>query len=172
MQLVIVLIAVAALGLGALIAAGRFGQQQTEPVRDTYEPATDDERLSSDDLEQARFALAPLGYDMAQVDEWIARAAREIDRRDDPGVTEPQSQSQPEPQPEPQPQREPVPAEPARPTSPAPVLAEAWEEPIDRPPAEPAEPTWDTTEPRPPSSPRRAAEGDDEEPDPLEWAPR
>lgn len=82
MQLVIVFVAVAVIGVAALVAAGWFGQQQTEPVRDVYQPPLDGERLRGEDLEHVRFGLTPMGYDMAQVDEWMARMARELDRRD------------------------------------------------------------------------------------------
>ena len=79
MELVIVLIAVAVIGLAALVAAGRFGEQQPEPVRDIYQPPLpDEERLRSDDLENIRFGVTPMGYDMAEVDRWMARLAREL----------------------------------------------------------------------------------------------
>lgn len=83
MQLVIVLIAVIVIGLAALVAAGWFGAQQAEPVRDVYEPPGDMVELTSADLEKIRFGLAPMGYDMAQVDRWMARLARELELRDE-----------------------------------------------------------------------------------------
>lgn len=83
MEIVIVVIAVAMLGLAALVAAGRFGEMQAEPVRDTYQQPVPEGALSAADLEGIRFGIAPLGYDMSQVDELVARMARELDARDD-----------------------------------------------------------------------------------------
>ena len=83
MEIVIVVIAVAVLGLAALVAAGWFGQMQAEPVRDTYQPPVPEGELSAADLEQVRFGVTPLGYDMSQVDELVARVARELDVRED-----------------------------------------------------------------------------------------
>lgn len=76
------LIAVAVLGLAALVAVGRFGQMQAEPVRDTYRPPVPEGELRADDLQGIRFGITPLGYDMAQVDEVMARMARELDARE------------------------------------------------------------------------------------------
>ena len=80
MQGAIVFMAVAVIGLAALIAAGWLGEQQ-EPVHDVYQPPTP-QTISADEVQDVRFGLAPLGYDMAQVDEWMARMAQELDRRD------------------------------------------------------------------------------------------
>lgn len=82
MQLLVVFVAVSVIGLAALVAAGWFGQQQADPVRDVYRPPLDEERLRGDDLKNVRFGLTPMGYDMTEVDEWMARLARELDRRD------------------------------------------------------------------------------------------
>lgn len=82
MEIVIVLIAVAVLGLAALVAVGRFGQMQAEPVRDTYQPPVPEGALRASDLAGIRFGIAPMGYDMEQVDELMARLARELDSRD------------------------------------------------------------------------------------------
>ncbi|WP_432559050.1 DivIVA domain-containing protein [Granulicoccus sp. GXG6511] len=82
MQLIIVLIAVAVIGLAAFVAAGRFGEQ-ADPVRDVYRPPLgDDERVTADDLKDVRFGVTPMGYEMAEVDEWMARMARELELRD------------------------------------------------------------------------------------------
>ena len=82
MELVVVLIAVAVLGAGALAAAGRFGQMQTSPIRDTYRPPVPEGELHAEDLEGIRFGVRPMGYDMTQVDQLMARIARELDVRD------------------------------------------------------------------------------------------
>lgn len=79
MHLVIVLIAVGLLGLAALVAAGKFGQMQSEPIRDQYQPPVNDGPLTAESLKEVRFAVSPMGYDMAQVDEFLARVARDLD---------------------------------------------------------------------------------------------
>lgn len=86
MQLVIVLVAVVVIGLATLVAAGRFGEQPAEPVRDIYQPPfAEHRRLRASDIEGIRFGVTPMGYDMAEVDLWMARIARELNGRDEPG---------------------------------------------------------------------------------------
>lgn len=105
MELVVVLMAVGILGLAALVAVDRFGAMQAEPVRDTYQPPVPAGEMAADDLVDVRFGLAPMGYDMGQVDELMARMARELDERDaqrgvgvltpveEPGQEQPATQS-------------------------------------------------------------------------------
>lgn len=81
MEIVIAAIAVAVLGLGALVAAGRFGGMP-DPVRDTYQPPLPEHGVAGADLDGVRFGVTPLGYDMAEVDQLMARMARELDERD------------------------------------------------------------------------------------------
>lgn len=83
MDLVIVLVAVGLLGLAALVAAGWFGHMQAEPIRDDYQPPLDPGRIQADDLVDIRFATGPMGYNMAQVDEVMARIARELSAREE-----------------------------------------------------------------------------------------
>lgn len=83
MELVIVIVAVVVLGLAAMVAAGKFGEMKAEPVRDVYEPPIPaDGELRADDLEGVRFGVQARGYDMAEVDDLMARMARELDERD------------------------------------------------------------------------------------------
>lgn len=83
MELVIVIVAVVVLGLAAMVAAGKFGEMKAEPVRDVYQPPVPaDRELDADDLEQVRFGVQARGYDMAEVDDLMARMARELDERD------------------------------------------------------------------------------------------
>lgn len=95
MQLVIVLLAVAVLGLAALVAVGRLGEMQADPVRDTYQPPVPEGELQGSDLEGIRFGVAPMGYEMEQVDELMARMARELDARN--RVTPPAGPEKPPP---------------------------------------------------------------------------
>lgn len=83
MDAVVVLVTVGLLGLAALVGAGWFGQMQAEPIRDGYQPPLSPERVTADDLVDIRFATGPLGYDMAQVDELMARIARELSVREE-----------------------------------------------------------------------------------------
>lgn len=78
MEIVIAFIAVAVLGLAALVAVGRFGAMQAEPVRDVYQPPADDGSITAADLAGIRFGIAPLGYDQGQVDQFMARIARQL----------------------------------------------------------------------------------------------
>lgn len=95
MEIVIVLIAVAVLGLAAFVAAGRFGQMQPDPVRDVFQPPMPEGRLRAADIEAIRFGISPLGYDTAQVDELMARMARELDARDDEQPPQPELSNPP-----------------------------------------------------------------------------
>jgi DivIVA domain-containing protein len=79
----IAVVIVAALGVAAVVAAGRLGQMNAEPIRDVYRqdlPA--DRMLLADDLEHVQFALTFRGYAMAQVDDLLERLGREIGERD------------------------------------------------------------------------------------------
>lgn len=83
MEMVIVIVAVVVLGLAAMVAAGKLGEMKAEPVRDVYEPPLPaDGELHGDDLEGVRFGVQARGYDMAEVDDLMARMARELDERD------------------------------------------------------------------------------------------
>lgn len=99
MEIVIVVIAVAILGLAALVAAGRFGQMQTEPVRDTFQPPVPEGALRASDLERMRFGISPLGYDRSQVDDLVARMALQLNTRHhekDPAMPPPRETGTPQ----------------------------------------------------------------------------
>ena len=75
-------IAVAALGVAAMAAAGGVGQMSAEPVHDTYRQDLPDSPLTADDLRNLRFGVTLRGYAMAQVDDVLDRLGREIAERD------------------------------------------------------------------------------------------
>ncbi|MCW2811180.1 MAG: DivIVA protein [Friedmanniella sp.] len=82
MEWFIAVIAVVALGVAAMAAAGRMGQMSDEPVRDTFRPDLPDGPLSAEDLRGVRLGVTLRGYAMDQVDDLIARLATEIADRD------------------------------------------------------------------------------------------
>ncbi len=82
MEWFIAVLAVAALGVAAMAAAGGMGQMSRDPVHDTFRAALPDHPLTSGDLHSMRFGLALRGYVMAQVDDLLDRLGREIEARD------------------------------------------------------------------------------------------
>ncbi|HEY5822490.1 MAG TPA: DivIVA domain-containing protein [Propionibacteriaceae bacterium] len=82
MEWFIAVVAVAALGVAAMAAAGSMGQMSKDPVHDTYRQSLPDHPLSAEDLHQVRFGIAFRGYSMAQVDDLLARLAGEVEARD------------------------------------------------------------------------------------------
>lgn len=82
MEWFIAAIAVAALGVAAVVAAGGMGQMSKDPVYDTYRQDLPDHPLSAQDLHRLRFGIALRGYAMGQVDDLLDRLGREIDARD------------------------------------------------------------------------------------------
>ncbi|MGY4721397.1 DivIVA domain-containing protein [Naumannella cuiyingiana] len=79
----IVIVAVAVLGAGAMVAGGAFGGMPDEPERDDFRPALPPTRITGDDLRDVRFQVQLRGYDMTRVDELLERLGRELDQRDD-----------------------------------------------------------------------------------------
>lgn len=79
MELIIVLVAIAVLGLGAMVAAGAFGGMQPEPVRDNETMVLPSAPITGDDLRAVRFDVTPRGYSMAEVDALLGRLADEAD---------------------------------------------------------------------------------------------
>lgn len=71
------IIAVAVLGVGAVIASGRLGSMGPT-VTDTPKPEFPAGPLSSADLRDVRFAVVPRGYSMDQVDELLDRLAVQL----------------------------------------------------------------------------------------------
>src|SRR6186997_1991799 len=82
MEWFIAVIAVAALGVAAMAAAGGMGQMSREPVYDTYRQDLPDRPLASEDIRRLRFGVTLRGYAMGQVDDVLARLAAEIAARD------------------------------------------------------------------------------------------
>ena len=82
MEWFIAVIAVAALGVAAMAAAGGMGQMTTDPVHDTYRQDLPGQPLSGEDIGRLRFGVTLRGYAMGQVDDVLERLGREIADRD------------------------------------------------------------------------------------------
>ena len=82
MEWFIAAIAVAALGVAAMAAAGGMGQMSSNPVHDTYRQDLPDVPLAAEDIRSLRFGVTLRGYAMAQVDDVLERLGREIAERD------------------------------------------------------------------------------------------
>jgi DivIVA domain-containing protein len=82
MEWFIAVIAVAALGVAAMAAAGGMGQMSKDPVHDTYRQDLPEHPLGPEDIRRLRFGVALRGYAMAQVDDVLERLAREIADKD------------------------------------------------------------------------------------------
>lgn len=75
-------VAVAALGVAAMAAAGGVGEMSSEPVYDVYRQSLPEGPLRAEDIREARFGVALRGYAMDQVDDLLERLAREVAERD------------------------------------------------------------------------------------------
>ena len=82
MEWFIAVVAIAALGVAAMAAAGGVGEMSQEPVYDVYRQQLPEGPLGAHDIRGARFGLALRGYAMAQVDEMLDRLAAEVAARD------------------------------------------------------------------------------------------
>lgn len=82
MEWFIAVVAVAALGLAAMAAAGGGGEMNADPGHDTYAQDLPEQPLEADQVRDLRFGVAFRGYAMDQVDAVLARLAREIADRD------------------------------------------------------------------------------------------
>jgi len=82
MEWFIAVVAIAALGVAAMVAAGGVGEMSGEPVYDVYRQQLPDRPLRAEDLRAARFGVALRGYAMGQVDDLLERLADEIAERD------------------------------------------------------------------------------------------
>jgi DivIVA domain-containing protein len=82
MEWFIAVVAVAALGVAAMAAAGGMGQMSKDPVHDTYRQDLPERPLRPDDIRQLRFGVTLRGYAMVQVDDVLERLAREIADKD------------------------------------------------------------------------------------------
>jgi DivIVA domain-containing protein len=83
MEWFIAVVAVAALGVAAMAAAGGMGQMSRDPVYDTYrQDLPSNGALTAEELKNIRFGVTLRGYAMAQVDDLLDRLALEIAERD------------------------------------------------------------------------------------------
>jgi DivIVA domain-containing protein len=82
MEWFVAVVAIAALGVAAMAAAGGVGEMSPEPVYDVYRQQLPDEPLRADDIREARFGVTVRGYAMDQVDDLLERLAREVAERD------------------------------------------------------------------------------------------
>ena len=83
MEWLIAVVAVAALGVAAMAAAGGMGQMSRDPVYDTYrQDLPTGGALTAEELKSIRFGISLRGYAMAQVDDLLDRLALEIAERD------------------------------------------------------------------------------------------
>jgi DivIVA domain-containing protein len=82
MEWFIAVVAVAALGVAAMAAAGGMGEMSKDPVHDTYRQDLPERPLGPEDIRRLRFGVALRGYAMAQVDDVLERLAREIAEKD------------------------------------------------------------------------------------------
>src|SRR4030095_4260650 len=84
MERFIAVVAVAALGVAAMAAAGGMGHMSKEPVYDTYrQDLPSGGALTAEELRNVRFGVTLRGYAMAQVDDLLDRLALEISERDE-----------------------------------------------------------------------------------------
>jgi DivIVA domain-containing protein len=83
MEWLIAVVAVAALGVAAMAAAGGMGQMSRDPVYDTYrQDLPTGGALTAEELKSIRFGITLRGYAMAQVDDLLDRLTLEIAERD------------------------------------------------------------------------------------------
>ena len=82
MEWFIAAIAVVALGVAAVVAAGGGGSMAKDPVRDTYAMALPDEPFDADVVRRLRFGVVLRGYAMDQVDTALDRVAVDLEARD------------------------------------------------------------------------------------------
>lgn len=82
MEWFIAAVAVVALGVAAVVAAGGGGSMAREPVRDTYAMTVSEDPLDSTAVRGLRFGVSLRGYAMDQVDAVLDRLAAELDARD------------------------------------------------------------------------------------------
>jgi DivIVA domain-containing protein len=83
MEWFIAVVAVAALGVAAMAAAGGMGQMSRDPVYDTYrQDLPTGGALTAEELRNVRFGVTLRGYAMSQVDDLLDRLALEIAERD------------------------------------------------------------------------------------------
>jgi DivIVA domain-containing protein len=82
MEWFIAAVAVVALGVAAVVAAGGGGSMSRDPVRDTYAGSLPEGRFDGPAVRGLRFGVALRGYAMDQVDTVLDRLASDLEARD------------------------------------------------------------------------------------------
>ena len=82
MEWFIAAVAVVALGVAAVVAAGGGGSMARDPVRDTYAMALPETPLDGAAVRGLRFGVSLRGYAMDQVDAVLDRLAVDLEARD------------------------------------------------------------------------------------------
>lgn len=82
MEWFIAAVAVVALGVAAVVAAGGGGSMPKDPVRDTYADTLPEDRFDGPGVRRLRFGVALRGYAMDQVDTVLDRLAGDLEARD------------------------------------------------------------------------------------------
>jgi len=82
MEWYIAAIAVVALGVAAVVAAGGGGSMADDPVRDTYEMTVPEGAFDAAVVRELRFGVVLRGYAMDQVDTVLDRLAADLEARD------------------------------------------------------------------------------------------
>jgi len=80
---VLSMIAVAILGLAAVVSSGRLGEFPAT-VTDTPRPHLPSGPITAEGLRGLRFAVVMRGYSMQQVDELLDRVAGQLEKPSDP----------------------------------------------------------------------------------------
>jgi DivIVA domain-containing protein len=81
-DLILLLVAVAVVGVVAAVAVGRVQGGLDEPVRSRRDNALPERRLDDTDLARARFSVGLRGYRMDEVDAALDRVQHELRERD------------------------------------------------------------------------------------------
>lgn len=82
MELILLLVALAVVGVSAAVAVGRVRGGLDEPVRSRPDNALPAGRLTADDVARARFSVGLRGYRMDEVDAALDRLRGELRERD------------------------------------------------------------------------------------------
>ena len=82
MEWFIAAVAIVALGVAAVVAAGGGGSMSKDPVRDTYAGSLPEGRFDGPAVRELRFGVALRGYAMDQVDTVLDRLASDLEARD------------------------------------------------------------------------------------------
>jgi DivIVA domain-containing protein len=81
-DLILLLVALAVVGVTAAVAVGRVRGGMDEPVRSRPDSALPAGRLTADDVARARFSVGLRGYRMDEVDAALDRVQGELRERD------------------------------------------------------------------------------------------